>query len=155
MLNLASTNAMVAQLPPDLRDSLAPVIAMTTGAGGWWAIIFVPVAFLIGTFITHLIAKMLGGQGDYARYAYLNSTYQAPITAVSAILLIIPFLGGCVQSLLSIYALVLSYFAVKVNYGLSSGKAIAVVLIPIVLFFIILFCVATFVISTLAGIGSA
>jgi len=155
MLNLASTNMMVSQLPPEVQAQMGPLLGMATGSLGFWSIIFVPVSFLIGTFVIHLIAKMLGGQGEYSRFAYLVATYQAPITMVSYILLIIPVLGGCIQSLLSIYGLVLSYFAIKVNYSLSSGKAIAVVLIPIILFFIIMICVVTFVTSTLAGIGSA
>jgi hypothetical protein len=152
-LNLSSVNAMLSQLPPEIAAQMGPLMSLAAG-GGIWAIIMVPVFFLIGTFITHLIAKMLGGQGEYSRYAYLNASFQAPLTMISSIVAIIPFLGGCVSSLLGIYGLVLNYFAVKVNYSLSSGKAIAVVLIPIILVFILAICFGAFFASLLAGMPS-
>jgi hypothetical protein len=153
-LNLSSANAMLSQLPPEIAAQMGPMLSMAAGGGGFWAIIMVPVFFLIGTFITHLVAKVLGGQGEYSRYAYLNASFQAPITMISSIVALIPFLGGCVGSLLGIYGLVLTYFAVKVNYSLSSGKAIAVVLIPIILVFILLICFGAFFASMLAGMPS-
>jgi hypothetical protein len=98
-----------------------------------------------------LIAKLLGGQGDYSKFAYLASTYQAPLTIASSILSIIPFLGGCVALLIGIYTYVEAYYAVKVNYGLTSGRALAVILIPLALLILILFC---FVIVIIGGIAA-
>jgi hypothetical protein len=84
---------------------------------------------------------MLGGQGEFSTFAYLVSTYQAPITIVSSILAVIPFVGGCVSLLLTIYGYVLSFFAIKVNYNLTSGRAIAALLIPLALLFAVFICI--------------
>jgi hypothetical protein len=137
----SSAAAMLEQmdLPPEVMAQVGPMMSMMTG-GSVAAILTVPIFFLIGTFIMHLIAKMLGGQGEYATFAYLASTYQAPITIVSAILAVIPVVGGCVSALLGIYGYVLAYFAIKVNYNLTSGRAIAAILIPLVIIVLIIMC---------------
>jgi hypothetical protein len=152
-LGMSSATAMISQmgLPPEVEDQMGPMLGAMTGSIGLGAIISVPVFFLIGTFITHLIAKLLGGEGDYSKFAYLASTYQAPLTIVSSILSIIPFLGGCVALLIGIYTYVEAYYAVKVNYGLTSGRALAVVLIPLALLILIMFC---FVIVVIGGIAA-
>jgi hypothetical protein len=41
---------------------------------------------------------------------------------------------------LSIYSIVLTYFAIKVEHSLSGGKAIATLLLPLILVLVIAFC---------------
>ena len=152
----SSAAAMISQmgLPPEVQAQMAPMLSMATGGAGFGAILMVPIGFLIGTFIIHLIAKMLGGQGEYSTYAYLVSTYQAPLTIASSIISIIPFLGGCIAFLIVIYTYVESYFAVKVNYGLSSGRAVAAILIPLAILVVLVACGAIVfagVIATIVG----
>ena len=137
-------------LPPEMTSQLG----MMMGGAGWAAIVTVPVFFLIGALIVHLLATVLGGKGDFGKIAYLISTYQAPITIASAIIALIPFLGGCITPLLGIYGLVLEYFAVKVNYGLTQGRAIAVVLIPIALVIVLVFCVGFVLAAAMAGLSN-
>ena len=152
LIGVSSVDAMLdqADLPPEVAAQMAPLLGAAVGGAGIAAIITVPVFFLIGSFIYHLLATMLGGQGDYGKFAYLMSTYQAPITIASSIISIIPFLGGCVAFLLTIYAYVETYFAVRANYGLSSGKALAVVLIPIALIFLLFLCLFAVLLGGLA-----
>jgi hypothetical protein len=154
-IGASSAAAMISQMgiPPEMRGQVGSVLGLVTGGAGFGAIIAVPLGFLIGTFIIHLIAKMLGGQGDYGKYAYLSSTFQAPLTIISSILSIIPFLGGCIGFLLIIYTYVEAYFAVKVNYGLTSGRAIAAILIPLAIVFLILICLVVLVGGVLAGLS--
>lgn len=155
LIGASTASAMLSQgLPPEARAQIGPLIGAITGGAGIAAIIMVPVGFLIGTFIIHLIAKMLGGQGDYGKFAYLASTYQAPLTMASSILSIIPFLGGCIGFLIVIYTYVESYFAVKANYGLTSGKAIATILIPLILALVLIACVAIVVGGAIAALSS-
>jgi hypothetical protein len=144
LMGAASAAAMISQmgLPPEAQAQMEPMVSAMTGRVGLAAIITVPVFFLIGTFILHLIATMLGGQGEYSTLAYLFSIFQAPLTIVGSILAIIPFLGGCVSFLIFIYSYVEGYFAVKANYGLSSGRALAVILIPLALLIILGICLA-------------
>ena len=150
----------MADLPPDVAAQMNAAIsggafAAMTGAGGFLGIILTPIFFLIGVGIFHLISKLLGGQGQFEKYAYLIATFQAPISIVSALLAFVPVLGGCVGALISIYSLVLAYFATKVNYGLTSGKALIVVLVPLILLLLvfgcIIFAVAGLAISSFSG----
>ena len=101
--------------------------------------IFTPLGFLIGAGIFHLIATLLGGRGNYGNYTYLLASFEAPIAVINAVISFIPVAGGCLAVILSIYSIVLTYFATKVEYNLTSGKAIAVVLIPV---FVVLLLVA-------------
>jgi len=154
LIGASTASAFLDQaLPPDARAQVGPMIGAFTGGAGLAAIITVPIGFLIGTFIIHLIAKMLGGQGDYGKFAYLASTYQAPLTMASAILSIIPFLGGCVAFLVLIYTYVESYFAVKTNYGLTSGRAIATILIPLVIVSLLIICLVVVVVGGIAALS--
>lgn len=138
-----------ADLPRDVAAQLRPLIGSMVGAGGLAAIITVPLFFLIGAGIYHLLARVLGGEGDYGIFAYLLATFQAPITMASAILGIVPFLGGCLAFLLTIYSLVMTYFAIRVNYNLPGGRAIAVLIIPVAVLLLLAFC-AAFLIAGLA-----
>ena len=149
LVGASSAAAMLSQmdLPPEAQAQMGPMISAMTGSAGLAAIITVPLFFLIGSFILHLLAKMFGGQGEFSTFAYLSATYQAPLTAASAVLSVIPFAGGCVAALLGIYSYVLAYFAVKVNYGLTNGRAIAVVLIPIALLVVLAMCFGVLVVG--------
>lgn len=136
----------------------AVVQTQTTGAiisGALWAIIWSLGGFLIGVGILYLIARVLGGTGAYGRYAYLIATFGAPLSIVTSILGFIPAVGGCIALLLSIYGIILTYFATKVEHGMSQGKAIATVLIPLVLLIVLTVCAVTVFAGALAAILSA
>ncbi len=102
-------------------------------------IITVPLFFLISVGIYFLIAKVLGGTGDYGRYAYLNAAFSAPLGILTALLGMVPFVG-CITPLISIYSLVLVYFATKTEHQMSSGRAIWVVLIPVLFGIVLMLC---------------
>ncbi len=155
MIGASSAAAMISQmgLPPEIQAQMGPMLSAMTG-GSVAAILTVPIGFLIGTFIMHLIAKMLGGEGDYSKFAYLASTYQAPLTIASSVLSIIPVLGGCLGFLLVIYTYVESFFAIKANYGLTSGKAVIAILIPLIVLFVIFACIAIVLVGMFSAISS-
>ncbi len=154
----ASTMQMLlsqADLPPEVAAQLSASAA--TGAGGivgafCGALILAPIFFLIGSGIYFLVAKLFGGTGTFEEQTYLLAAVAAPITIVSGVVGIVPFLGGCVSFLLAIYQLVLSYFAIKVSHGLTSGKAVAVVLIPVLIFFL---CICLAAVSFAGLMGAA
>jgi hypothetical protein len=147
--------AMIDQmnLPPEAAEQLrqafsSGMMGAVVGSAGLSSIITTPLFFFIGAAIFYLIGRMLGGDGDLGRYAYLLASFQAPLGIITALLNLIPVLGGCVSALLGIYSLVLTYFATKVGLNLSGGKAIAVILIPVVLLFGIVLCFA----ASIAGL---
>jgi hypothetical protein len=125
-----------------------------TGFAAVANIVLMPIFFLIGAGILHLIATVLGGKGDYGRYAYLLATFYVPLSIVASVISIIPVLGGCVAMLLSLYEIVLAFFATKVNYRLTDGKAIAVVLAPVILVVLLAFCAGAFIAAALSGLNS-
>jgi hypothetical protein len=101
----------------------APFIGASTflaGVGG----------IFLGQGITYLLAKAFGGQGSFLVQVYTTLLFQVPIGLITVALSLIPFLGS-IGSLGSIYGYVLQTFQLMVVHRLSTGKAIAVVLIPV------------------------
>lgn len=92
------------------------------------AIVFAPLGLLLVTGIFHLLAKMFGGSAEYMGLLRPLGHGYAP-----AALGIIPFVG----LLGSIWVLACSVIAVREVEGLSTGKAVAVVLIPAAILFLI------------------
>lgn len=128
----------------------APLIglyAFATGVGG----------FFLGQGIVYLLAKAFGGQGTFLAQIYTTLLYQVPITIVTILLGLIPFVGS-VGSLAGIYAYVLETFQMMAVHRLSTGKAIAVVLIPVgvglllgIILFLIFFSVLFSTLNTLSA----
>ncbi len=147
---LSSTGGMAGMigqmnLPPEVAAQMEGLVSngamgALMGGGGLASIIITPIGFLIGAGILYLIARLFGGTGNFGRFAYLLATFQAPIAIISAVVGFVPILGGCLGAALSIYGLVLTYFAIKVEHGLSDGKAIATLLLPLALVILIAFC---------------
>ncbi|MFQ5575403.1 MAG: YIP1 family protein [Anaerolineae bacterium] len=151
-----------AELPPEVADQL---LAYTAGGVGGTLVgafcgglILTPLFFLIGSGIYWIIAKLFGGTGSFEGQTYLLATFGAPLMVVSGLVGIVPFgIGGCLSFLVSIYQLVLTYFAVKVSHGLTSGKALGVILIPVAVLLVCVVCgVVVFLIigaGAIAGSG--
>lgn len=140
-----------ADLPPEVKSQLGGwltggVMTGMAGVGGVFSIISAPIGFLIGVGILYLIARLLGGTGDFGNYAYLIAIFQAPLTIVEALVSLVPVLGGCVAAILGIYSLVLTYYATKVAHNLTSGKALAVILIPIGVIVLLVLCVVALIV---------
>ena len=118
-------------LPSELQDEFTPPEETGAAVGPTFSLSYIafgPVLFLIGTGIYHVLASFLGGSGgQYGRYAYLYSTFSAPLMILTSILGFIPVLGGFVGVVLGVYLMVLAYYATKVEYSLTRGRAIIVV----------------------------
>jgi len=134
-------------LPPEVDQQMREMLSSgmmgrMMGGAGFGSIIMTPIFFLIGAGIFYLIGRLFGGSGDFGRYAYLLASFQAPIGIIGALLGLIPVAGSCLGLILSIYGLVLTYFATKVELNLTSGRAIGVILTPVVIFLLLIFCFA-------------
>ncbi len=144
-------------LPPEVRQQLGAFLVTTGGGGAFGAfcatIILTPLFFLLGSGIYYVLARVFGGTGTFEEQTYLLATFGAPLTILSSLLSIIPFLGPCLGFFLAIYQLVLTYFALKVAHTMTGGKTIAVILIPVVVVFLCLIC--TLVVTTFAIVGAA
>lgn len=164
MMFRSAANSFVTQLlaQPDLPPEARAQIEMLVNSGalsglgglGVGAIVTVPIGFLIGTGILHLIAKLFGGSGEFGRFSYLSAAYQAPLGILSALLALVPFVGGCITPLIGIYQIVLAYFAVKVEHQLTSGKAIMVILLPLIIVLVLFGCLFFSLFGVLMGLQS-
>lgn len=150
-----------ANLPPAEAAQAEQVLRIFTGGGLGLAtgfaslvnIVVAPLMFLIGVGVYFLLAKMLGGNGDFGRYAYLNAAFAAPLGILTTLLSLVPF-AGCISPLISIYSLVLVYFATKAEHQMSSGRAIWVVLIPVLVVFALFGCLLFSIIGLFASLQS-
>ncbi len=146
-------------LPPESAARMNQMMANglfagASGAGALAGIFLTPIFFLVGVGIIHLIAKVLGGQGDFGRYAYLAAAIGAPLSIITAFLGFIPVVGGCVSFILLIYSIFLNYLAIKVGYNLTSGRAMAVIAIPLIVGLVAVICIALVAAVGVAGMGN-
>jgi hypothetical protein len=123
------SNFMYNGFPPDQRRALAPYLHAAPAAS-FGNIIGVPLAFFIGVGILFLVAKLFGGTGTFLQQAYAFALFSVPIQGVTAIVGLVPVLGGLVGFALAIYSIFLAVFAVSASQRLSTGRSVAVVLLP-------------------------
>ena len=109
---------------------LLPFFALT-------GVITVPLGFFIGNGITYLLAKLFGGVGSFLELAYAVLLYWAPISLLTIACELIPYLGGLLALGLGIYGIVLEVFAIAASQRMTTGRAVAVVLIPIAVVFLL------------------
>ena len=97
-------------------------------------VILAPIAtiifYFIGVGIMHVLALLFGGKAKYMEYFRAES--YSSILGWLGILTLIPYLGGIVTFLASIWGIVVSIVILENVHKLSRGKAIIVVLIPVV-----------------------
>lgn len=126
-------------------------IRSLTGSISLGEIVIVPIGFFIGVGILYLIAKAFRGTGTYLQQSYATLLFDVPLGILSALVLLIPFLGGLLAFALSIYRLVLTVFSIMAVHRLSGGKATAVVLIPVLVVFLLVCGLIVLLISILAA----
>ena len=151
---LGGISQVMEMLPAELQGEIGPISETDTPGGSFLnlsIIIFGPITFLIGVGIYHVVASVLGGRGQFGRYAYLYATFGAPIIIVGSILGFLPAVGGCLAGILGIYQVVLNYFALKVEYELSQGRAIVVVVAPLLVGMALAACLAIALVGMLAS----
>lgn len=151
-MNAAGMDQMLADLPPETRQIFETMFSPQGLTSIIIAsVVITPIVWIIVMGILNLIARLLGGQGDFGRFAYLNAAYSAPIQVVSGLLGFVPFVGGCVSLLLFLYSLVLCYFTIKTEHQLSQGKSIATIVIMVVAFVSVIICGAIVLGLTIAA----
>ena len=106
-------------------------------------IVICPIALVIGSFIGsgiyYIVAKILGGKGGYMVQTYGLTLITGGMIFLNSplmILVAIPCIGlvfSLVSLVVSLYALYSQYKMIKAVHSLSSGKAAAVIIIPIVI----------------------
>ena len=132
--------AQTAFLPPEYREIGA------AGAGGnvfrslCSGLIGTVVGFYLGNGLVYLGARVLGGSGDFGTQTYLQSLFAVPLGIVTAVVNLVPCVGLIAALALGIYSIVLSVRAVKVVHNLTTGKAVAAILVPVVILGLLAAC---------------
>lgn len=99
--------------------------------------------------VGQLAARLLGGKGSFTELAYALSAYLAPMSIVTALLGIIPFIG-CLNIFLAIYGMFLNVVAVKAVHRFDWGRA---VISSLAFLAVILVLVGCIVVVLLALVG--
>lgn len=137
-------------LPPEVMDQVNQLPAgLIPGIGrpsfGIGALIMgmlgAIIGFVVFAALLQLVAKVLGGTGNFGKFAYLLAAIYVPITLVSSVLGIIPIISMCTGFLLWIYQIVLAFYATRVEHKLSAGRSIIVVLAPLIILAILSCCI--------------
>jgi hypothetical protein len=118
-------------LSPQMQQAITNIASTNAGTGSAVAsIVTVPIVFFIVLGILFVVAKMFGGQGTFLQQSYAFSLFYVPISVVSRLVGLVPCLGSLVGLAGFIYSIVLAVFAVSASQRLSTGRSVAVVLLP-------------------------
>ncbi len=115
-------------------------------------IILIPLFYFITVGIYYLIAKAFGGQGTFLAQSYSSTLFYVPLTIISSVIGLIPFLGSLAGIAVFIYEIVLGVYMMMAVHRLTGGKATLVVLFPIIVLFA-LSCLI-FIIALVAAAGA-
>ncbi len=122
------------------------LVGFRSGVGGLVVgLIFGPIITLIGYYvgsaILWVVAKVLGGKGDFMLQANLLATFVVPLFVVNLILGLIPVVGALIMLLVNLYWLYLTTLGLQVIHGYTTLKAVLTWLI----FWFIVLVIAFFI----------
>jgi hypothetical protein len=113
-------------LPNIIQNDWIPAELQTYFAYLSWMLtisMFLVFAFAMGSFMTQIVARFLGGRGALEQLMVAFGAFLAPIGLACGVLVVVPFASFVIAGLI-IYAVFLSVVAVKAVHGLSWGKVV-------------------------------
>ena len=113
---------------PSTGTSFQQFFALATSYG---LVVVVPTLFFLLMGVVYLLSRYMGGQGTFLEQCNASLYIQAPLGIGSKLLALIPGVGRILNSVLSLYGIVIQVFAIMAAHRLSRGKAIASILIPL------------------------
>lgn len=117
-----------------MGGGFAILIALYALVGSYlsfFSFISIIVGFFLVVGVQYWLAKTFGGNGYFRQQGYSYLLFFAPLTVLSTIVNLIPGFGLLLSLVLGIYQIVLNVFSIMAAHRLSSGKATAVVMIPV------------------------
>ena len=115
--------------PPATGSLFSQFFALATSYG---LVVVVPGLFFLLMGIVYGFARYFGGQGTFLEQCNASLSIQAPLGVLSKLLALIPVVGRILNSVLSLYGIILQVFVIMAVHRLSPGKAIATILLPLV-----------------------
>lgn len=132
-------------LPPEL-SAMIPDLGMLILVLLFGSVILTPISFYIQVGVQYLGARIFGGKGSFKSQAYIQGLVQVPFTILGGLLslsFLIPVLGfvfGLLGFGLSIFAVIVNIRAVKAVHDLSTGRALAALIVPPIIVSLIFGC---------------
>ncbi len=128
-------------------------------------IIMIPIVQIISAFImngiVYILAKLLGGKGTFENQFYHIAILSGGLSVITGILGLVPCVGPLLSFILVVYYLYPLYLLYMGVHKLSSGRAIALILIPFLVIIVLAVIVAvlfagmmTAMLGTMAGAGA-
>jgi hypothetical protein len=114
--------------PPTTGTAFQKIFSLASSMG---LVVVVPILFFLLMGIVYLLARAFGGQGTFLEQCNTSLYVQAPLGILSKLLALIPVVGRVLNSVLSLYGIVLQVFVIMAVHRLSRGKAIATIAIPL------------------------
>jgi len=122
-------------------------------------VIMSPISFYLSVGLQYLGVRIFGGSGDFKSHAYLMALIFVPATVlggVVSLLALIPFIGflaGLAGFGISIFTIILTVRAVKAVHNVTTGIAVAGIIVPPIVLSVIGGCLLmTIGSSLLAGL---
>lgn len=133
-----------------------PMASGLVGAAAFLAtLILTPIvsviSWLIMSGILYIFALIFGGKGDYKTQSYLYAIYNAPLSIITTILILIPIIGPFLAFIIVIYGLYLLTMALKETHRYTTGRAVLTWLAPVLIIIIFAVIVGVAVLSFLMG----
>ncbi|HEY6539566.1 MAG TPA: Yip1 family protein [Ktedonobacteraceae bacterium] len=114
--------------PASTSTPFQKFFALATSYG---LVVVVPTLFFLLMGVVYLLSKYIGGQGTFLEQCNASLSIQAPLGIGSKLLALIPGVGRILNSVLSLYGIVIQVFAIQAVHRFNRVKAIASVLIPL------------------------
>jgi len=147
---------MMGEQLPDLPFNLGTIFFVILIG----TVIISPISFYLSVGLQYLGVRLFGGSGDFKTHAYLMALIFVPTTilgGVVSIVALIPFIGflaGLAGFGISIYTIILTVRAVKSVHNVTTGIAIAGIIVPPIVLSVIGGCLLmTIGSSLLAGLS--
>ena len=136
-----------------LVNIISPPVAGSSSASQFFSlatsiglVVLVPLLFFLIMGLLYFFARSFGGQGTFLEQCNASLNVQVPLGIGSKLLALIPVVGRILNSVLSIYGIVLQVIVLMAVHRLSRGKAIGaliaagvVILIPVGILYAIFF----------------
>lgn len=114
-------------------------------------IVFTLIMLVIMVGISHITARILGGNGVFEKSFYAFAAAYAPLMLVISVVNLVPILGACIGFFILLYVAYVVTIAMKAVHNIGWGEAFISAIAPILLFFMVFCaCIALFS-ATLMG----
>jgi len=114
--------------PPSTSTLFQQLFSLASTIG---LIVVVPTLFFLLMYLIYLLAKALGGQGTFLEQCNISLYVQVPLGILSKLLALIPVIGRILNSVSSLYGIVLMVFVIMAVHRISKTNAITALFTPI------------------------